>query len=394
MNLNTLLTAAASLLFLSACTQHHGLGLPDNSRDTDQRHFMYGSQVDIPNGQFGPEPQCVARQQNAKNLDRRPLPLSPVLGPGDLLEIDIGIDKALSGHFIIADDGYLHLAMLPPVLAAGQNTQQLAQKLELALIKEGIYKAHALMLDVRVLQWAAIDITVQGSVFEPGRVRINKKSKDSVTESALLARGDYAPLRYLSEALRAASGVRPDADLSNVQLKRDGWTYSVNVAGIVSGDSYEDIPLLAGDSVWVPSTGCLQEYLIRPSMITPKGMRVFLSNLSETASNNSNAAIGSFSSNLPYGSRLLHAAASANCMGGASLSNASRKIILATRNPFTGRTQVIERSIEELLRHPDRDILNPYLMPNDAIACYDSDISNARSLARSLLDILSPIKLL
>ncbi len=129
-------------------------------------------------------------------------------------------------------------------------------------------------------------------------------------------------------------------------------------------------------------------------MITPKGMRVFLSNLSETASNNANAAVGRFSSNLPYGARLLHAAASANCMGGASLSNSARKIVLASRNPFTGKTQVWERSIEELLRHPDRDTLNPYLMPNDAVACYDSDISNARSLARSILDILSPIKLL
>ncbi|MBB6523063.1 polysaccharide biosynthesis/export family protein [Pseudoteredinibacter isoporae] len=391
---NRTLTTAILLVLMNGCTQHHGLGLPDNSDTKDQRAFLYGSQVDIPNGEFGPEPQCTARQHSSKSLSARPLPLSPVLGPGDLLEIDIGIDKALSGHFIIADDGHLHLAMLPPVLAAGQSTQQLAQKLELALIKQGIYKAHALMLDVRVLQWAAIDITVQGSVFAPGRVRINTKTKDSITESELLARGDYAPLRYLSEALRAASGVRPDADLSNVQLKRGGWTYSVNVAGIVSGHSYEDIPLLAGDKVWVPSTGCMQEYLIRPSMITPKGMRVFLSNLSETASNNSNAAVGRYSSNLPYGSRLLHAAASANCMGGASLSNASRRIILATRNPFTGKTQVVERSIEELLRHPDRDILNPYLMPNDAIACYDSDISNARSLARSLLDILSPIKLL
>lgn len=389
----TLITTAL-LLTLNGCTQHHGLGLPDNNIDRESRAFLYGSQVDVPNKVFGPEPQCVANPLSDAGISKRPLPRSPVLGPGDLLEIDIGIDKALSGHFIIADDGHLKLAMLPPVQAAGHSPQELIEKLELAFIKQGIYKAHALMLDVRVLKWAAIDITVKGSVFEPGRVRINQKTKDSISESELLARGDYAPLRYLSEALRAASGVRPDADLNNVQLKRQGWTYSVNVAGIVSGHAYEDIPLLAGDSIWVPSTGCFQEYLIRPSMITPKGMRVFLSNLSETASNNSNAAVGRYSSNIPYGSRLLHAAASANCMGGASLSNASRRIVLASRNPFTGRTQVIERSIEELLRHPDRDVLNPYLMPNDAIACYDSDISNARSLARSLLDILSPIKLL
>ena len=179
-----------------------------------------------------------------------------------------------------------------------------------------------------------------------------------------------------------------------MQISRGDWRYRVDVSGIVDGGDYQDVDLQAGDKIHVPSTGCMQEYLIRPSMITPKGMRVFLSNLSETASNNANAAVGRYSSNLPYGSRLLHAVTSANCVGGASLSNSSRKVILASRNPFTGKTRVLERSVEELIRHPDRDNLNPYLMPNDAVACYDSDISNARSLARSLLDILSPIKLL
>lgn len=392
-NLKTAFIVGTLSLSLIACTQHHGLGLPKNKLQESQRPFLYGSQVDIPSEQFGEQPICI----NANKLPlivEKTLPTTPVLGPGDLIEIEIGIDKNFSGHFIVADDGHVRLAMLDPIDVNGLSTTQLVEALELTLIKNGLYKAHALQVDVRVLQWAAIDVTVQGSVFSPGKVRINTKTKDSEADSKLLARGDFAPLRYLSEALRAASGVRPDADLSNIELRRDGWSYSVNVTGIVNGGDYEDLPLLSGDQIWVHSTGCLQEYLIRPSMITPKGMRVFLSNLSETASNNANAAVGRFSSNLPYGARLLHAAASANCMGGASLSNSARKIVLASRNPFTGKTQVWERSIEELLRHPDRDTLNPYLMPNDAVACYDSDISNARSLARSVLDILSPIKLL
>ena len=121
---------------------------------------------------------------------------------------------------------------------------------------------------------------------------------------------------------------------------------------------------------------------------------MFLSNLIETAKSNSNAAVGRFSSNLPYGTRLLQAAVSANCVGGTSWTNAPRKVLLASQNPLTGRTEVIERSVEQLVRQAHRDEMNPYLMPNDAVACYDSDVTNLRDVAKALGDVLSPFKLL
>jgi len=68
--------------------------------------------------------------------------------------------------------------------------------------------------------------------------------------------------------------------------------------------------------------------------------------------------------------------------------------VLASENPLTGQVQVIERSIEQILRQAHRDEINPYLMPNDAIACYDSDISNVRDIARTLIEVISPLKLL
>jgi len=37
---------------------------------------------------------------------------------------------------------------------------------------------------------------------------------------------------------------------------------------------------------------------------------------------------------------------------------------------------------------------NPYLMPNDAVACYDSDVTNIRDIANFMMDIITPIKLL
>ena len=143
----------------------------------------------------------------------------------------------------------------------------------------------------------------------------------------------------------------------------------------------------------VPTSGCFQPHLVRPSQITPKGFRVFMSNLIAPAFDNASAAVGRFSSSLPYGSRLLQAAISANCVGGTQLTNAPRKVVLASNNPLTREMQVIERSVEELMRYANRDDINPYMMPGDAIACYDSDITNIRDAARGLTDFLSPLKL-
>jgi hypothetical protein len=68
--------------------------------------------------------------------------------------------------------------------------------------------------------------------------------------------------------------------------------------------------------------------------------------------------------------------------------------VLSSKNPITGETQVIERSVEQLMTMPNKARINPYLMPNDAVACYDSDITNYRDIAKTLTDLIIPFKLL
>jgi len=53
----------------------------------------------------------------------------------------------------------------------------------------------------------------------------------------------------------------------------------------------------------------------------------------------------------------------------------------------------MEQSIELLMRQAHLDRINPYLMPNDAIACYDSDVTNIREAAKAITDVLNPFKL-
>ena len=64
--------------------------------------------------------------------------------------------------------------------------------------------------------------------------------------------------------------------------------------------------------------------------------------------------------------------------------------MLISRNPKTMETEVIQRSIEEMVLSPDRDQINPYLMPDDAIACYDSAMTDARELATTIQAIMLP----
>jgi hypothetical protein len=73
-----------------------------------------------------------------------------------------------------------------------------------------------------------------------------------------------------------------------------------------------------------------------------------------------------------------------NCTGGSKLTNANRRAVLFSRNPMTGESIVIDRSIEEILRRADRDEFNPYILPEDALACYDSSVVSLRNLAAAL----------
>lgn len=123
---------------------------------------------------------------------------------------------------------------------------------------------------------------------------------------------------------------------------------------------------------------------MRPSPISPPGVSLYLSNLTQPATNNASAGIGQTVREIPYGTRYLQAVIDANCVGGSRSTSAARSSVLFTRNPITGVSAVIERDIEDLLRRADRDDYDPYLLPGDALACYDSTITNITEIGRAL----------
>ena len=249
------------------------------------------------------------------------------------------------------------------------------------LVLNGHYtRLSVLNVSVRVIEFSSAQVMVAGAVFQPGSVMLNVRTAESIDKKRQSTAGDYVVARNMSTALRASGGVRPDADLNNVVLRRGGNARLIDMYAAIDGRLFEDVMLLAGDEIYVPTKTCFQQALMRPTPVTAPGIKVFMSNLTVPATSNAQSAVGITAREVRYGTRLLQGLVGMNCVGGTHLTNADRFAVLMTRNPVTGKAVVIERQIEELVRFADRDEFDPYLLPGDALACYDSNFINFRDV--------------
>ncbi|WP_238112384.1 polysaccharide biosynthesis/export family protein [Yoonia sp. I 8.24] len=299
----------------------------------------------------------------------------------DLVDIRVGDDETFNGKYVISRDGTLKLPFLRPIRAQGRTTDQIEDDIASQLLSEDFYTDRP-RISARVADFASVTVGVSGAVFEPHSVEIGGVSGDQADGRRQDALGASSEARNLSAALRAAGGVRPDADISAVEVRRGGTLYKLDMRGVFSGENLVDIMLLTGDEIRVPSRQCFQEDLMRPSPISPPGISLFLSNLTQPATNNAASAIGQTVRQVPYGTRYLQAVVDSNCVGGSRGTSADRSSVLFSRNPVTGVSVVIERDIEDLLRRADRDDFDPYLLPGDALACYDSAVTNIAEIGR------------
>lgn len=310
--------------------------------------------------------------------------------PGDRFNLLIPGSTEFSGDYVVNADGRVILPFAGEIDAVGTSNSQLARKIEAALVRSRLFRSQNLQVSVRPVLYASINVTVAGAVFLAGRFTINSgREAADKGDKALSKFGDSPTERFIAAAMRAGGGIRPDADLSRIKLVRNGKSYLLDWRGAFLGRPVDDVALIDGDHIEVAEAACFQSELVRPSQITPPGVRVFQSNLTQPVNSNANSAISQVSQSMPYGSRFLQGLVSANCVGGSLASNASRYAVLISRNPKTHRTEVIQRSIEELVRSADRDAINPYLMPDDAIACYDSPITDIKEIATFAQTVMS-----
>ena len=307
---------------------------------------------------------------------------------GDTLSLKIAGLEDFDGLYQITEQNTIELPFIEAVSTAGLTRLSLIKKLETELIRLEWFYQDYIDVDVSIVSFAPVYITVAGSVFNPGRVSINNRPALKQKELISHKSGAFSPNRNLITAIQAAGGIRPDADLQRVYLKRNDLIIQVPLASILSGERFISTPsLINGDEIIVASTRLENKNLIKPSQITPPGMRVLMSNLIS----NGQMAVRSDMARLPYGASLLDSAISANCVGGTQSANATRSVILITRNYGSTQQLVVRRSIDQLLANSSNHSVNPYLMPNDGVACYDSRFTNFRDVARGIGELVGPI---
>ncbi len=318
----------------------------------------------------------------------------PLLSPGDRLAVSLDDGAEFEGTYAVGIDGYLRLPYLSPVRVRGLDVETARQRLWERFVEEKVLVETGPEIGMVPILWAAVNVNVVGAVYSPGPVVINDRTNVEIRPDFLPESGDLASDRFVSAALRAAGGVRPDADLSNAVLIRDGKRFPLDLVPMLEGGNVRQRAMLEGDIIEVPSVGLFQEPLARPSAITAPGHRVFLSNLTIPAPSNAQSAIGNESTSLPTGSRLSHALTSANCIGGIHLTNAPRSALLVSRNPVTNEITSHLYRVYDVTRNADDTRHNPYIMPNDAIACFDSRNTQIRDFGKTVLDVALPIEVL
>ncbi|MDJ0691200.1 MAG: polysaccharide biosynthesis/export family protein [Xenococcaceae cyanobacterium MO_188.B32] len=317
------------------------------------------------------------------------------LSPGDRLEVSIPNEKYFARTYQVNQNGDIEVPFLGAVSVVGLEPIALETKLSRLLIKNNYFPADSLQLSIQILEWAPIQVSVTGELFQPGRVFINEGEEiqpNAISPESLQITGDYPTRRYLTTAIRAAGGVLPTANVRQVRLIRQGRETIIDLSGIFTGELVTDIPLIAGDRIIVPATD-FQAELVRPSQITPPGMKVFVSNLTVPATSNASASITNREEGIvfPYGSRFSQAVIATNCAGGTQATNAHRHAVLVRVNRLTGETIYLDRPVEDLLRDSHNEAENPLLMPKDGVACYDSRITNTRDIFKTIGDIFAPL---
>ena len=341
---------------------------------------------------------AVQRNGVLPSIERQNIPLSP----GDLLSLKIpGIGgEEFTGEYVVNFSGNLEIPLIEPLPVLGLSPTQVQDRLTEVLIRKGYFRPGMVNASVQVLDYSPIQIAVAGEVFEPGRVLLSNVDKDG---NATVAPenttgntpGDYPLERYLTSALKAIGGVKPTADVTKVQVIRGTDSTVVDLSGLFLGATVTDFPLISGDQIIIPDSGIFQPILVQPSQITPDSVELYVSNVTVGSSNNLDRNQGINSASFKYGTNLAQALVAAQCVGGTPSTNANRRAVLIQTDTLTGSLKTSEYKVNDLVSDETKTSAeNPYLMPEDAIACYDSRNTNVRGILGTVTDFLSPLNLL
>jgi polysaccharide biosynthesis/export protein len=163
-----------------------------------------------------------------------PVPSSYIVGPGDVLEVDLYGNENHSYTLEVGRDGRVNFPQIGPIAVGGGSFSSVKEQLESRVARQMIGVKASVSMD----QTRAIRIFVLGEAQEPGSYSVSG-------------------LATMTSALYAAGGIRLIGSLRDIQLKRQGQVvrhldlYDL----LIRGDTTDDAKLLPGDVVFVPPIG-------------------------------------------------------------------------------------------------------------------------------------------
>jgi polysaccharide export outer membrane protein len=180
-------------------------------------------------------------------------PANYIVGPGDVLQIVVWDHLELTNPFgavnrdpvasgqLVAADGSLYFPYVGVFQAGGLTIQDIRAKIAASLTSV----VNKPQVDVRVVAYRSARVQVTGEVRNPGVVTLDDTTKG------------------LLEAINEKGGLSPTASRRIALLIRDGRSYQIDLAGLLSGSSPAINPLLkGGDIVHLPDTNDDQVFVL------------------------------------------------------------------------------------------------------------------------------------
>ncbi|WP_373531303.1 polysaccharide biosynthesis/export family protein [Vampirovibrio sp.] len=177
------------------------------------------------------------------------------LGPNDILTISVYDAPEFSQeNLLVQPDGNITLAPFGAIDVAGTTIDDLQKDVSQRLK----YYLNDPKVTVKLERTKPFQVYVTGGVLRPGAYEmvtdISRVQMVSSSGSPGVLMERKLPL--LSNVLVAAGGLKYDADLEHVRVRNrfDGSSFEINVLDLIqNGNTEQDLFLIAGDSVEVPS---------------------------------------------------------------------------------------------------------------------------------------------
>jgi polysaccharide export outer membrane protein len=181
--------------------------------------------------------QSVAKPDSGAAETTAPPPATDpkyIIGPGDLLDISVWKDEALTKTVAVLPDGMIAFPLIGELKAAGKTVAELKQEMENLLSRY----VSDLVLNLEVRQSNSMLVYVIGRVNNPGRQVLNAR----IT---------------VLQALAMAGGPNPFAKKNSIRIFRQEGavtnSYRFRYDDVVDGEHLEDnIVLQRGDVIVVP----------------------------------------------------------------------------------------------------------------------------------------------